>query len=155
MSRNTRREAPRALPLALALWLAACGSFNSSTTQGSSESLSDSSSSLFDSSSSISDSSSGDDEAEAAYRRDVSDYVAAAADSGDVPAFQRRLGSIAEGHGVTDWERLDGTYLAIGRGLAEAGVGHRRYEQLAVALSSRDRGRLALIRAGYESGAAP
>jgi hypothetical protein len=70
---------------------------------------------------------------------------------GDTRAFQRDLSEIAETHGVTDWENREGTYLAIGRGLARAAVDDRRFEQLAVDLANEDFGRLALLQAGYDA----
>jgi hypothetical protein len=82
----------------------------------------------------------------------VTDYTAKfAASEGNVQSFQRDISSIAEGYGVTDWERYDATYLAIGRGLAKAGVSGTRYQLLAVELSNRDQSQLALVNSGYES----
>jgi hypothetical protein len=139
--------------------------FKSSTTQGSFESSSTTVSAPFKSlskSSKSSKSSSGDDSSggeekttpapeESAYERDVRQYTASyASTGGDAQGLQRDLRSIAEEYGVTDWERHDETYSAIGRGLGEGPEDAERAERLAVGLASDDR-QLALIRAGYET----
>ena len=136
----------------------ATGCSESSTTQASFGSSSDSSSSPFKSSSK---SSSGDDEEgekeeakETAFQRDVRNYTvefARTTDEHDVESFQRDLGAIAEGYGITDWERTEGTFVAIGRGLGESELGASNVKQLAVALSNEDYDHLMLIRSGYES----
>ena len=136
----------------------ATGCSKSSTTQASFGSSSDSSSSPFKSSSK---SSSGDDEEgekeeekETAYQRDVRNYTvefARTTDEHDVESFQRDLGAIAEGYGITDWERTDDTFMAIGRGLGESELDDTSIKQLAVALSNEDYDHLMLIRSGYES----
>ena len=98
----------RAALLLLAL-LPACSSFSAS---------SDSISSPFASSASSSKSSSP----EAAYREDVSDYTAAHLQSGGKPdELRRQIASLAEKHGITDWEHNQSTFGAIGEGLAKAG----------------------------------
>lgn len=126
------------------------GCFKSSTTQASSGSSSDFSSSPFTSSS---DSSSGSDEAEEdAYQRDIRDYTAKLAASDlDLRSYQRDLSAIAESYGVTDWERRDTTFVAIGRGLAKAQISHRRYTELAVELADENYAHLALVKSGYET----
>jgi hypothetical protein len=136
----------------------ATGCSKSSTTQASFGSSSDSSSSPFKSSSK---SSSGDDEdaekeegKESAFERDVRNYTvefARAADEHDVEFFQRGLGDIAEGYGITDWERTQDAFVAIGRGLGESELDERSAKNLAVALSNEDYDHLALIRTGFES----
>ena len=131
-----------------------CGVFKSSTTQASVESSSDSSAAAFRSSSSpfrwSSDSSSPGGESSSAYQRDVTDYTAKfAASEGDPQSFQRDLSAIAEGHGVTDWEQDNDTYLAIGRGLAKAGVNGERYQLLSVELSNQSQ--LSLVNSGYKA----
>jgi hypothetical protein len=136
----------------------ATGCSKSSTTQGSFGSSSDSSSSPFKSSSK---SSSGDDEEgekeeekETAFQRDVRNYTvefARTVDEHDIESFQRDLGAIAEGYEITDWERTGGTYVAVGRGLAESDLDEPSAKRLAVALSNEDYDHLMLIRSGYES----
>ena len=134
------------------------GCFKSSTTQASSESSSDSSSSPFKSSSK---SSSGDDEEgdeegeeeESAFQRDIRNYTtefAQTVNEHDIDSFQRDLGAIAEGYGITDWERTEDTFVAIGRGLGESELDEPGVKQLAVALSNEDYDHLMLIRSGYE-----
>ena len=143
--------------LSLIVSIALCfaiGCSKSSTTQGSFESSSDSSSSPFKSSSK---SSSGDDEEgeeeESAFQRDIRNYTtefAQTVNEHDIDSFQRDLGAIAEGYGITDWERTEDTFVAIGRGLGESELDEPSTKQLAVALSNEDYDHLMLIRSGYE-----
>ncbi len=133
------------------------GCSKSSTTQGSSESSSKLSSSPFKSSSSSSpdDEEEGQEE-ETAYQRDVRNYTVEVAriqraHDVDIESFQRDLSAIAAGYGIADWERDEGTYVAVGRGLGESELDDWSVKQLAVALSSEDYDRLALLRSGYES----
>ena len=151
--------------LGLMLCAALCfatGCFKSSTTQASFGSSSDFSSSPFKSSSK---SSSGDDENEAkdgeeetAFQRDVRNFTvefARTSDEADVASIQRGLGDIAEGHGFSDWERSEGAFVAIGRGLGESELDDENAKQLAVALSNEDYDHLMLIRSGFESRRSP
>jgi hypothetical protein len=86
----------------------------------------------------------------------VTDYTAKFAISeGNPQSFQRDLSTIAEGHGVTDWEQDEDTYLAIGRGLAKAGLSGQRFQQLAVQLSNQSENQLALVKSGYETYGTP
>jgi len=133
----------------------ATGCSESSTTQASFGSSSDSSSSPFKSSSK---SSSGDDEneeeKETAFQRDVRNFTvefAGTAGEPDTASFQRGLGEIAEGYGITDWERTQDAFVAIGRGLGESELDDTHPKQLAVALSNEDYDHLMLIRSGLES----
>ena len=152
------------IALGLTVGIALCfatGCFSkSSTTQASFGSSSDSSSSPFKSSSK---SSSGDDkkdekeeekeEKETAFQRDVRNYTvefAQTPDEHDTQSFQRGLGEIAEGYGITDWERTEDAFVAIGRGLGESELDEPSAKQLTVALSNEDYDQLMLIRAGYE-----
>jgi hypothetical protein len=141
------------------------GCFKSSTTQASFGSSSDSSSSPFKSSSK---SSSGDDEKdkedqkeekkETAFQRDVRNYTVEFARTGgepDLESFQRGLGRIAEGYGITDWERTQDAFVAIGRGLGESDLNDTSAKQLAVVLSNQDYDQLMLIRSGMESRRSP
>jgi len=149
------------IALGLMVGIALCfatGCSKSSTTQASFGSSSDSSSSPFKSSSK---SSSGDDEEgekeeekETAFQRDVRNYTgefAQTADENATESFQRGLGDIAEGYGITDWERTEDTFVAIGRGLGESELDDANAKQLAVALSNEDYDHLVLIRSGFES----
>ena len=137
-------------------FLAGCGVFKSSTTQASVESSSKSSAASSRSSSSpfrwSSDSSSPAGNTASAYQHDVADYTAKFAGSeGSVQSFQRDLSAIAEGHGVTNWEQDDDTYLAIGAGLAKAGVTGERYQLLSVELSNQNQNQLSLVNSGYKA----
>lgn len=146
------------LIVSIALFLA-IGCVKSSTTQASFGSSSDSSSSPFKSSSK---SSSGDGEKEedqkeeqkeTAFQRDVRNYTVEfteAAGESDLESFQRDIGAIAEGYGITDWEQTEDTFVAIGRGLGESGLDVTSTKRLAVALSNQDYDHLMLIRSGYE-----
>ena len=122
-----------------------CGVFESSTSEASFKSSSESSSSFCKSSS-------GDDEKSSAYERDVRDVTAryvgtdAAADGLD-----RDLGTIAERHGIVDWEADERTYRGIGQGLARAGVAGRSLDSLATRLAHDDAQRLCWIRAGHDA----
>ncbi len=128
------------------------GCSKSSTSQASSESSSNSSSSPFKSSSKSSSGSDEADEAEEAYQRDVRDYTATlAASELDVQSYQRDLSAFAEAYGISDWERSDVTFVAIGRGLAKAQIGDRRFRELAVDLANRNYAHLALLKSGYET----
>lgn len=133
------------------------GCFKSSTTQGSSESSSNSSKSSSNSSTSSSGSSSPSDDVESSYARDVRDLTATyAANDLDVRSFQRTLSSIARDYGVTDWEQHRRTYIAIGQGLARAGVDGADAAQFSQNVAANSH-RTAWIRSGYEGvpGTAP
>ena len=99
------RTAAALLSVTLA-FLPACSSFSTSSKSISSPFVSSSKSSS----------------PEAAYREDVSDYTAAHLQSGGKPdELRRQVASLAEKHGITDWERSESTFRAIGEGLAKAG----------------------------------
>jgi hypothetical protein len=89
----------------------------------SSGSLSDSSGSFADSSGSFSnslESSSGDG---VAYRGDIRDFtIAHVRAEGSPDGLRLGLSEVALTRGISDWEALTGTFLALGVGLAEAGV---------------------------------
>jgi hypothetical protein len=111
----------------------------------SSKSLSDSISSPFKSSSD----SSGD--SQAAYQADVRDYTASYIRSGgDFDAFERKIGSVAAQHGITDWELNKGTYLAIGQGLRKAGLKPVELAAWKSNLAKDDLSRADLIQQGYD-----
>jgi len=133
---------PRPLALVLAalmVTVSAC-SFSDS-----SESISKSVSSPFTSSSD----SSGD--SQAAYREDVRDYTAAYVRSGgDFDTFERKIGSIAAKHGITDWELDKGTYLAIGQGLRKGGLKPIELAAWKSNLARGDVSRAEMIQQGYD-----
>lgn len=126
----------------LALFVVAAGCSISK----SSESLSKSSSSPFKWSSS---SSPGDGDPE--YEKEVEDYAFAYARSGgDVSAFRRGVGAIAERRGITDWEGDDPTVRSIGAGLRQSGIGRAEAESFAGELFVADRGRVEVLLKGYD-----
>lgn len=58
------------------------------------------------------------------YREDVRRYTAAHVKSGGaIDTFEKKLGELARRYGVTNWEDDQTTYLGIGEGLGDAGVG--------------------------------
>jgi hypothetical protein len=64
-----------------------------------------------------------------AYRDDVRDFTAAYMKSGGDPSkLKAEVSSVAEKHGVTDWESSESTYVGIGAGLAEAKVSSAELE---------------------------
>jgi hypothetical protein len=127
------------LVAALAMGLSAC------SLSASSASISESISSPFKSSSD----SSGD--SHAAYQADVRDYTAAYIRSGgDYDAFERKIGSVAAKHGITDWELDTGTYTAIGQGLRKGGVKPIELAAWKSNLAHDDLSRADLIQKGYD-----
>ncbi len=111
----------------------------------SSESISKSVSSPFKSSSD----SSGD--SQAAYQGDVRDYTAAYVRSGgDFDSFERKIGSVAAQHGITDWELSQATYLGIGEGLRKGGLKPIELAAWKSNLARDDLSRADLIQKGYD-----
>jgi hypothetical protein len=171
MTTDWRHNMSARIASSLIISMALCfaiGCSKSSTTQASFGSSSDSSSSPFKSSSK---SSSGDDEKdqkededekeekkETAFERDVRNYTVEFAETTGEPniaSYQRGLGTIAEDHGITDWERTRDAFMAIGRGIGESNLTDTHAKQLAVALSNDDYDHLMLIRSGMESRRSP
>ena len=115
---NLTLAMPLALALSLALSLTGCAAFSSSNSfSESSGSVSESVESFSDSSSS----SSGDDAG--AFRDELRAYVVAALTREQDPeALRRGVSEVALGHGITDWEAVDGTWLAIHEGLSDESV---------------------------------
>src|SRR6516164_7262202 len=112
----------------------------------SSASISESISSPFKSSSD----SSGD--SHAAYQADVRDYTAAYIRSGgDYDTFERKIGSVAAKHGITDWELDTGTYVAIGQGLRKGGLKPIELAAWKTNLARDDLSRADLIQKGYDA----
>ncbi|HKE10074.1 MAG TPA: putative lipoprotein [Myxococcota bacterium] len=111
----------------------------------SSESISKSLSSPFKSSSD----SSGD--SHLAYQADVRDYTAAYIRSGgDYDTFERKIGSVAAKHGITDWELDTGSYVAIGQGLRKGGLKPIELAAWKSNLARDDLSRADLIQKGYD-----
>lgn len=91
-------------------------------------SLGKSSDSISASLDSISDSSdsSGGDSSDVALQRYLHDVIAATvgfvSNAESSRMFQKTVTSIAQHHGVVDWEQENQTYVAMGKGLKQAGV---------------------------------
>ena len=116
-----RSDLPRKLAPVLALIVLATLAAAGCSFSDSSKSISNSISSPFKSSS---ESSNGDSEpAPSAYLRDVEASSFAHAGSGGEPqGLLREIGRVALAHGISDWESVSATYLAIGAGLRRAGL---------------------------------
>lgn len=129
----------------LAVALAGCSLFWSSSKSSESSKGSSKSSSKI-----LSSSSPGDDEGSKAYRDDIRDTTTAYVRSGgELTAFQRSLGTVAARHGITDWEDRDATYFGIGAGLAGADLNGERLALLASELAGNDARKAAQIENGY------
>lgn len=89
----------------------------------SSGSVSDSSGSVSDSTGSSSDSSTSSSGNDSAYREDIRTYTLAHVRADGSPEDLRLgLSEIALTRGISNWEALPDTFIAIGAGLAAAGV---------------------------------
>jgi hypothetical protein len=112
-------------------------------------SISESASSPFKSSSASFDSSSRG--AKESYQNDVSDYTEAyARSSSDLEGFRKGLASIAEKHGISNWEADEATYTGIGAGLAKAQVNETQLEVYKNNLSKGDDVKATAIQKGYD-----
>jgi len=117
-------------------------------------SISKSISSPFESSSASSASSSRSSSPERglAYREDVRDYTQAYVKSGgDFASFSRGLGSIAQKHGVSNWEADMDTYVGIGAGLKQAGATQSQLEVWKTNLAAGDASKAAATDGGDTS----
>jgi hypothetical protein len=111
-------------------------------------SISDSVSSPFKWSSESLSSSGGEKEA---YQGDVRDYTEAyVRSSSDLEEFRKGLASIAEKHGISNWEADEATYTGIGAGLAKAQVKESQLEVYKANLSKGDAAKANAIQKGYE-----
>jgi hypothetical protein len=134
-----------ALTLALLASLCAPGGCSISRSV---ESLSKSVSSPFEWSSG----SSGGEE-DSAYRDQVRDFAYAYARSaGDMVAFRRGIGAIAERRGIHDWEDDDPTCRSIGEGLRRSGIGEARAQAFAGQLFAARPERAEVVLKGFEDG---
>ena len=89
---------------------------------------------------------------ESLYRDDVRDYTAAYVKSGgQIANFKVKLGELAQGRGITNWEENMATYEGIGQGLAKAEVSGVGLDTYVTNLSGGDANKAAAIRKGYES----
>ena len=139
------------LVVASAMVLALGGCSISVSSASISESIAASSASVSDSLSSSSPNDSS--QSEQAYREDVRDYTVRRAKSGSGPDdFAMGLASVAEQHGVTNWQADNATYVGIGEGLARAGVDARgvaRWTAVLQGEGASDDTSAVLIRQGY------
>jgi len=134
-------RAKHAVPVMLLLTTAIGCSFSDS-----SESISKSISSPFESSSA---SSPGGTEA---YQNDVADYTYAyVISAGQADTFLKGLASVAERHGITNWEADDATYVGIGQGLSKAKFTQTQVEVFAKNVSGGDAKKVQLVQQGYDS----
>jgi len=81
----------------------------------------------------------------------VRDYTASYVRSGgDFDAFERKIGSVAAQHGITDWELDNNTYLAIGQGFRKGGLKPIELAAWKSNLTRDDPSRAQLIQKGYD-----
>jgi hypothetical protein len=113
-----------------------------------SASLSDSVSSPFKwSSDSLSSSSKG---AKESYQSDIRDYTEAYVKSSSNPDdFKKGLASVANKHGISNWEADEATYTGIGAGLAKAQASEMQVEVYKTNLSQGDAVKASAIQKGY------
>jgi hypothetical protein len=112
-----------------------------------SNSISDSISSPFKWSSQSSKSS---DEKES-YQGDVRDYTEAyVRSSTDLEGFRKGLASVAQKHGVSNWEADVATYTGIGEGLGKAQVKQTQLEVYKTNLAGGDAVKASAIEKGYQ-----
>jgi len=116
-------------------------------------SISDSVKSSFESSASSSGSSSASSGSRRdSYVNDVSQYTEAYAKSGgQFDAFTRGLTSIAQKHGVNDWESDPDTFKGIGAGLKQAAVAPAQFEVWKQNLSKDNATNAAAMQQGYNA----
>ncbi len=116
--------------------------------------LSTSSRSVSDSSDSSESSSrsSTSKERQGRYREDVRTYTAVYLKSGGhVDAFEKQLGELARRYGVTDWESDEATYVGMGEGFSDAGVGPTELETYKIQFARLDPLKIQAIQTGYDT----
>ena len=116
-----------------------------------SDSISGSSESISDSSGSSSPSDHAEEKkSEARYRDDVQTYTASWVRSGgDVADFQRGIATVAQRHGIADWEAATSTWTGIGAGLRTGAATPSKRDALTDALAGDDALRRRDIARGY------
>ncbi|MFM8330169.1 MAG: putative lipoprotein [Candidatus Methylumidiphilus sp.] len=139
---------PRPLPLALlsAAVLSACSFSDSSTSSvGSSASLGKMIASPFTSSSRSSES------PQQTYTREVADYTAdyVQSSSAKIDSFRVKIGKLAAASGIANWEEDKATYVAIGKGLRQAGLGQPQYEAFKASLGGGEAWKAQAIAEGF------
>jgi hypothetical protein len=88
------------------------------------------------------------------YLDDISEYVATVIVSNlSDDDYMAELGTIAERHCITDWERDEATYRAIGMGFRQAGISKTQVlkTKFVSDVSQTDQNKLKLILTGYHS----
>lgn len=111
--------------------------------------LSNSSDSISTSISSPFESSSGSSDA-VAYREDVREATYAYVRSGgELPAYQRRVGDLAEQRGITNWEEDEFTCASIGEGLRKAELQQAEARAFAARLFGADALQIEYVQLGY------
>lgn len=114
-----------------------------------------SSDSISASSDSISDSSgSDDDETAESTAKDYEEDIAAATKhyvlyQPEREQFMQTISNIARNHGIVDWEKEKLTYMAMGRGLKQAGIIEQNIGDLAYFNSLAGSDDYSLVLAGY------
>ena len=138
--------------LSFSLLLNGCSFSDSST------SASDSISGSSDSSESIASSSSSSSSASKKhkkFRREVSDYTMVYVNSphpqADAESFLKGISDIAARRGVVNWDQSAETYIAIGKGLRDAGAAGMTYENYQRSFAQGDPEKMKNIQKGYES----
>jgi hypothetical protein len=130
----------------LALALEGCAFFESSG------SVSDSFGSVSDSLGSFSDSSKSSSEGETAYREDVRTYtVAHLRAAGSAQTLRLGLSEVALARGISDWEALPGTFIAVGEGLAEVDLSPAQVVAYQTALARPGTSNHAAILEGFQN----
>lgn len=118
----------------------------------SSKSSSKSSASSSKSSASILSSPSSSVTEEELYQDDIKDYTSAylSKETFNRSTFNRGISEIATDHGVTSWEQDDATFIAIGRGLKDAGLPEGVYRTYKNDIAGSNTRLKDLIQKGYE-----
>lgn len=94
---------------------------------------------------------SGEVDREEEYRDDVADAtVAFVRSGGEMDAFLRQIGALAERHGISDWEDRDLTYRAVGAGLARTDLTADERRAFANDLTGGNEHQAGQVRRGYE-----
>jgi hypothetical protein len=116
-------------------------------------SFSDSSTSISKSISSPFESSSASSPAGAqAYQTDVADYTYAhVISAGQGDTFMKGLATVAERHGISNWEADDSTYIGIGKGLRKAKFSQIQLDAFAKNVTGGDAKKTKLIQQGYDT----
>ena len=135
------------------LWLAAVLLLSACSFSTSSKSSSTSSNSIADSISGPSLASSKSSESsKQSYDREVSDYTAEFVHSskGDLDSFRLKIGKLATGSGISNWQEDKATYVAIGKGLRKADLSQSQYESFKKSLSDGEAWKIDAITEGYK-----